>query len=117
MVRGNAKALAQAKNEKKAASKKEAKSDLKARGAALKVECGICKAPMINYHQLRQHYDSKHPKETCPPPECLLKCGIRVPMNVYIIDVATGVARVDTSISPLQGGYSDHRCKSATCLV
>jgi|TARA_B100001758_G_C18266052_1_gene533654 hypothetical protein len=67
MVRGNAKALAQAKNEKKAASKKEAKSDLKARGAALKVECGICKAPMINYHQLKQHYDSKHPKETCPP--------------------------------------------------
>ena len=48
-------------------AKKEAKSDLKARGAALKVECGICKAPMINYHQLKQHYDSKHPKETCPP--------------------------------------------------
>lgn len=67
MVRGNAKALAQAKNEKKAASKKEAKSDLKARGAALKVECGICKAPMINYHQLKQHYESKHPKDPIPP--------------------------------------------------
>ena len=68
MVRGNAKALAQAKSLAKKDSQKQAKSDLKLRGAALKVSCPICKANMINHHQLKMHYDSKHPKETCPPP-------------------------------------------------
>ena len=67
MVRGNAKALAQEKNAKKAASKKEAKSDIGARAAALKQTCPICKASMINHKQLVMHYESKHPKETCPP--------------------------------------------------
>ena len=69
MVRGNAKALAQEKAAKKAASKKEAKSDIGARAAALKQTCPICKASMINHKQLVMHYDSKHPKETCPPEE------------------------------------------------
>lgn len=68
MVRGNAKALAQAKNLAKKDSQKQAKSDLKLRGAALKTSCPICKANMINHHQLKAHYDSKHPKDTCPPP-------------------------------------------------
>ena len=67
MVRGNAKALAQAKNQAKKDSKKEAKSDLGARAAALKTTCPICKSPMINYKQLQAHYESKHPKDTCPP--------------------------------------------------
>ena len=67
MVRGNAKALAQAKNQAKKANKKEAKSDLGARAAALKTTCPICKSPMINYKQLQAHYESKHPKDTCPP--------------------------------------------------
>lgn len=66
-MRGNAKALAQEKNAKKAASKKEAKSDIGLRAAALKTECPICKAQMINWKQLKMHYDSKHPKEACPP--------------------------------------------------
>ena len=68
MVRGNAKALAQAKNLAKKDAAKTAKSDLKLRGAALKATCPICKANMINHHQLKAHYESKHPKETCPPP-------------------------------------------------
>jgi len=68
MVRGNAKALAQAKNLAKKDAAKTAKSDLKLRGAALKATCPICKANMINHHQLIAHYESKHPKETCPPP-------------------------------------------------
>jgi hypothetical protein len=62
MVRGNAKALAQAKSLAKKDSQKQAKSDLKLRGAALKVSCPICKANMINHHQLKMHYDSKHPE-------------------------------------------------------
>ena len=67
MVRGNQKNLAQAKNQAKKDAKGSAKSDLKLRGAALKVTCAICKSPMINYTQLKQHYESKHPKETLPP--------------------------------------------------
>jgi hypothetical protein len=67
MVRGNQKATAQAKAQAKADSKKTGKSDLKARGAALKITCDVCKSPMINYTQLKQHYESKHPKETLPP--------------------------------------------------
>ena len=67
MVRGNAKALAQAKNQAKKDGKKEAKSDLSARAAALKTACPIRKTPMINYKQLQAHYASKHPKDTCPP--------------------------------------------------
>ena len=57
----------QAKAQAKADSKKTGKSDLKARGAALKITCDVCKSPMINYTQLKQHYESKHPKETLPP--------------------------------------------------
>tara|TARA_B110000977_G_scaffold169595_1_gene219653 strand:- start:7038 stop:7253 length:216 start_codon:yes stop_codon:yes gene_type:complete len=68
MVRGNQKNLAQAKNQAKKDAKGSAKSDLKLRGAALKVTCAICKSPMINHHQLKLHYDSKHPKDVCPPP-------------------------------------------------
>ena len=64
MVRGNQKATAQAKAQAKADSKKAGKSDLKARGAALQITCDVGKSPMINYTQLKQHYESKHPKET-----------------------------------------------------
>ena len=67
MVRGNQKATAQAKAQAKADSKKTGKSDLKARGAVLKITCDVCKSPMINYTQLKQHCESKHLKETLPP--------------------------------------------------
>ncbi|PWN43163.1 hypothetical protein IE81DRAFT_322674 [Ceraceosorus guamensis] len=66
MVRGAAKAQAQAKNQAKANSSKEAKSQLDSRGAALKFACKVCKAPAPSYKTLLIHYDSKHPKETCP---------------------------------------------------
>lgn len=36
---------------------------------ALKVTCPLCKLQLINHHQLKDHYGSKHPKETCPPAE------------------------------------------------
>jgi hypothetical protein len=68
MVRGNQKAMAQAKNLAKKDAQKAPKSDLKLRAAALKVVCPLCKAQMINHVQLKTHYDSKHPKDTCPPP-------------------------------------------------
>jgi transposase-like protein len=69
MVRGNAKALAQENNRKKLESKKEAKNDATGalKKAALKQTCPVCKASMINRHQLVMHYESKHPKETVPP--------------------------------------------------
>ena len=69
MVRGNQKILAQAKTQAKKDSKGCAKSDLKLRAAANKVVCLGCKSPMVSHHQLKEHYDSKHPKDTCPPEE------------------------------------------------
>ena len=59
---------AQAKNAAKADGKSNAKSDIKARSAALKVTWPNCKAQMLTHAQLVTHYEAKHPKETCPPP-------------------------------------------------
>eukprot|EP00444_Apocalathium_aciculiferum_P003788 CAMPEP_0183394732 /NCGR_PEP_ID=MMETSP0370-20130417/8802_1 /TAXON_ID=268820 /ORGANISM="Peridinium aciculiferum, Strain PAER-2" /LENGTH=74 /DNA_ID=CAMNT_0025575197 /DNA_START=88 /DNA_END=312 /DNA_ORIENTATION=- len=32
-------------------------------------KCSVCMSPMTNYSNLKQHYESKHPKETCPTEE------------------------------------------------
>eukprot|EP00445_Apocalathium_hangoei_P051466 CAMPEP_0204038906 /NCGR_PEP_ID=MMETSP0360-20130528/89322_1 /ASSEMBLY_ACC=CAM_ASM_000342 /TAXON_ID=268821 /ORGANISM="Scrippsiella Hangoei, Strain SHTV-5" /LENGTH=85 /DNA_ID=CAMNT_0050984705 /DNA_START=24 /DNA_END=279 /DNA_ORIENTATION=- len=66
MVRGHAKEEAQAKNAAKLASSKKSGSQLEAREKGLKMVCLSCKLPMTNYKCLVQHYESKHPKETCP---------------------------------------------------
>ncbi|PWO00642.1 hypothetical protein FA09DRAFT_327379 [Tilletiopsis washingtonensis] len=64
MVRGAAKAQAQAKAAKNAP--KEAKSTIPGRAAALKLTCHICRTPAPSYKTLVIHYEAKHPKETVP---------------------------------------------------
>ncbi|CAH7677118.1 At2g23090 like protein [Phakopsora pachyrhizi] len=67
MVRGHAKAQAQARNAAKQGNKKG--SQLEAQQAVTKVGCPICKVPTPSYKLLTTHYDSKHPKETVPAEE------------------------------------------------
>ncbi|OUS46856.1 hypothetical protein BE221DRAFT_72923 [Ostreococcus tauri] len=77
MVRGAAKAIAQERNAKKHSGKdkkchirlRSPRSEIGAGAKALKVTCPMCKLQLINHHQLKDHYASKHPKETCPPAE------------------------------------------------
>ncbi|CAK0843316.1 unnamed protein product [Prorocentrum cordatum] len=69
MVRGHAKEEAQKKNAAKLAAQKTSGSQKEAQKAGLKVVCPSCKMEMTNYKCLVQHFDSKHPKETCPPAE------------------------------------------------
>ena len=64
---------AQQKNAKKMEAQNKKGSNLgegasKMKGAQV---CPICKSQMVNYKMLQQHYESKHPKETCPPVESL----------------------------------------------
>lgn len=66
MVRGAAKAIAQERNAKKHAGK-DKKSELGMGAKALKAQCAVCKQQVINYTQLVQHYESKHPKLPVPP--------------------------------------------------
>ncbi|CAE8612323.1 unnamed protein product [Polarella glacialis] len=37
------------------------------------MKCNVCLAPMTNYANVKQHYESKHPKETCPTEESFAK--------------------------------------------
>ena len=69
MVRGNAKVKAQEKNAKKLAEKTSSKSSLGLENKSLTVTCEICKAQMKNLKQMKEHYESKHPKAQVPP-EC-----------------------------------------------
>ncbi|CAO1636435.1 unnamed protein product [Jaminaea pallidilutea] len=72
MVRGHAKAQAQAAAQKKSAGGKgTGKSSLGApREACLKqFKCPICLTGCASYKILAVHYDSKHPKETIQPEE------------------------------------------------
>lgn len=64
MVRGKAKADAQAKNQAKAERSKKAGTQLVHRIA--KAICPICKASMANPNDLRSHFESKHPKSELP---------------------------------------------------
>uniref|UniRef100_A0A7N0TU48 C2H2-type domain-containing protein n=1 Tax=Kalanchoe fedtschenkoi TaxID=63787 RepID=A0A7N0TU48_KALFE len=66
MTRGKQKIEAQKKNAER--NQKSKGSQLEARAVALKIVCPICKVQLANHNQLRDHYGSKHPKET-PPPE------------------------------------------------
>ncbi|PWN89791.1 hypothetical protein FA10DRAFT_285509 [Acaromyces ingoldii] len=67
MVRGAAKAQAQAKNAAKQEAAKGGKSQLKDREKALKFICPQCKAPSPHYNTLKTHMESKHPKADVPP--------------------------------------------------
>jgi hypothetical protein len=65
MVRGKAKAQAQERNAK---NKKDEKGTQRFDAAKkLTIVCPICKAQMPSHKLLQGHYDSKHPKDTCPP--------------------------------------------------
>ncbi|SJX61339.1 uncharacterized protein SRS1_10331 [Sporisorium reilianum f. sp. reilianum] len=77
-VRGHAKAQAQEAAKKKADAAKGGKSQLgEARAKGLKFTCPTCKGqnpvsrdhPTLthNYKVLKEHFENKHPKETCPP--------------------------------------------------
>jgi hypothetical protein len=47
----------------------QGKSNLgEARAKGMKAPCPICKMPLVDYFQLKQHYDTKHPKADYPPP-------------------------------------------------
>ena len=67
MVRGNAKAIAQEKNAKKQAAKSQAKSTLGVENKSLSTKCSVCMQTMKSPKQLREHYESKHPKLPFPP--------------------------------------------------
>ena len=69
MVRGNAKKLAQEKNTKKQAEKTTAKSNLGKPNQSLQMKCSVCMAQMKNAKQMRDHFESKHPKLPLPK-EC-----------------------------------------------
>ena len=67
-----ARGLQKEQSQKKAAAKNDAamkKGTQKGEGAAkmkTAVVCPVCKAQLPGYKLLQQHYESKHPKETCP---------------------------------------------------
>ena len=64
MARGNEKLKAQARNLKNKASDKGSQKD--AQKAGLKMQCPLCFTPMTNYNNMKNHYESKHPKATLP---------------------------------------------------
>lgn len=71
MVRGHAKEQSQQANAKKQAALQKAGSQLEAQKAGVKMVCPSCKMGVASYKVLVQHFDSKHPKETCPTEESL----------------------------------------------
>ena len=66
MVRGHAKEQAQAKNAAAKAKMEKAGTQRGAADAAMKFECHVCKQVMPGPVLLKEHYESKHPKETVP---------------------------------------------------
>ena len=66
MVRGHAKEQAQAKNAAAKAKAEKSGTQLGAADAAMKFECHVCKQVMPGPVLLKEHYESKHPKETVP---------------------------------------------------
>merc|ERR1712087_4444 len=66
MVRGHAKEGAQQKNAAKQAAMKKSGTQKGAAEKKLNFLCPLCKSTMVNYIQMKQHYDSKHPKERVP---------------------------------------------------
>ena len=69
MARGMQKQLSKDKAAaKKAGGPQQGKSQLgSARANSFKAPCAICKQPLVDYHQLKEHYEKKHPKEPLPP--------------------------------------------------
>lgn len=70
MARGMQKQISKEKAAaKKSKGPQEGNSNLgAAREKGMKAPCPICKAPLVDYFQLKQHYDVKHPKAEYPPP-------------------------------------------------
>eukprot|EP00227_Mantoniella_beaufortii_P017265 CAMPEP_0197598382 /NCGR_PEP_ID=MMETSP1326-20131121/29237_1 /TAXON_ID=1155430 /ORGANISM="Genus nov. species nov., Strain RCC2288" /LENGTH=74 /DNA_ID=CAMNT_0043165181 /DNA_START=70 /DNA_END=294 /DNA_ORIENTATION=+ len=71
MARGMQVLLSKEKAAKKhSKGAQEGKSNLAnmASGKGMKAPCPICKQQLVDYFQLKQHYDTKHPKAECPPP-------------------------------------------------
>ena len=66
MVRGHAKADAQARAAKKAESSKKAGSQRGQAERAMNTQCPICKQQMPTPKQLKDHYDSRHPRDALP---------------------------------------------------
>mmetsp|Transcript_26748 Transcript_26748/g.46749 ORF Transcript_26748/g.46749 Transcript_26748/m.46749 type:complete len:121 (+) Transcript_26748:82-444(+) len=60
MVRGHAKADAQAKNQKKMEAAKKNGTQRGAADKAMVIQCSICKVSMPTCKQLKDHYDSRH---------------------------------------------------------
>jgi hypothetical protein len=53
---------------KHASGAQPGKSQLgEARAKSFKAPCPICKQPLVDYNQLKEHYEKKHPKELVPP--------------------------------------------------
>ena len=73
-MRGHAKEQAQAKNAAAKAKAEKSGTQLGAADAAMKFECHVCKQVMPGPVLLKEHYESKHPKETVPP-FCLEACA------------------------------------------
>eukprot|EP00403_Amphidinium_massartii_P012922 CAMPEP_0178431774 /NCGR_PEP_ID=MMETSP0689_2-20121128/32034_1 /TAXON_ID=160604 /ORGANISM="Amphidinium massartii, Strain CS-259" /LENGTH=87 /DNA_ID=CAMNT_0020053723 /DNA_START=98 /DNA_END=357 /DNA_ORIENTATION=- len=71
MVRGHAKQAAQEANAKRQAAMKKSGSQLDAQKAGLKFKCPVCLTEVTNYKMMVQHYECKHPKETCPTEEAV----------------------------------------------
>jgi hypothetical protein len=69
MVRGHAKAEAQARNAKRTAelAKSQKGSQRGMAEKALNTQCPICKQQMPTARQLADHYASRHPRDALPP--------------------------------------------------
>ena len=66
MARGHQKIQSQQKAAEAARKAKASGSQKTAQKVGLKLNCKVCMAPMTHYNVMKQHYESKHPKETCP---------------------------------------------------
>eukprot|EP00444_Apocalathium_aciculiferum_P028991 CAMPEP_0183430354 /NCGR_PEP_ID=MMETSP0370-20130417/50922_1 /TAXON_ID=268820 /ORGANISM="Peridinium aciculiferum, Strain PAER-2" /LENGTH=77 /DNA_ID=CAMNT_0025615679 /DNA_START=72 /DNA_END=305 /DNA_ORIENTATION=+ len=75
MARGLQAVQSQKKAQEKAAAASKAggttPEQRKAKESGNKVQCTVCLAPMSNYKCLKEHYEAKHPKATCPTEESL----------------------------------------------
>lgn len=69
MARGHQKEQSQQKNAAKKDAAQKSGTQKDAQAAALKVKCPSCMMPMTNYHSLKQHFESKHPKLPVPAEE------------------------------------------------
>ncbi|GAA6015351.1 hypothetical protein JCM10207_008959 [Rhodosporidiobolus poonsookiae] len=77
MARGHQKIEAQKKNAAKAAANKGGTSQLKTRAAGLKLSCSVCKNPISDLKNYRDHFEAKHPKNTMPSEEEIMAAAAK----------------------------------------